>query len=55
VIKKRAGQHEKAIREYTITDDGLTLGEPLTGLHGILRGVPDVVGSGTPLMENSPA
>jgi circadian clock protein KaiC len=55
VIKKRSSQHEKSIREYTITNDGLTLGEPLTGLHGVLRGVPDLVGSGTRLMENSPA
>ncbi|MFN4295511.1 MAG: ATPase domain-containing protein [Brevundimonas sp.] len=54
VIKKRSGQHEKAIREYTITEHGLKLGAPLAGLHGILRGVPDVVGSGTQLMESSP-
>ncbi|MFN3815107.1 ATPase domain-containing protein [Brevundimonas sp.] len=55
VIKKRSGQHEKAIREYTITEDGLTLGEPLTGLHGVLRGVPDFFGAGSPLMRDAPA
>ena len=53
VIKKRSGPHEKSIREYTITNDGLTLGEPLSGLHGVLRGVPDMVASGLPSMENS--
>jgi circadian clock protein KaiC len=56
VIKKRSGQHEKAIREYAITEDGLTLGDPLEGLHGVLRGVPDIVpSSGSALMESAPA
>ncbi len=54
VIKKRSGQHEKAIREYTITEKGLTLGEPLTGLHGVLRGAPDFVAPAGKLMEEGP-
>lgn len=40
VIKKRTGNHEDTIREYKIGSQGLSLGEPLTGFHGILRGVP---------------
>ncbi|MFN3537724.1 MAG: circadian clock protein KaiC, partial [Brevundimonas sp.] len=55
VIKKRSGQHEKAIREYTITGEGLILGEPLAGLHGVLRGVPDFVAAGSSLMRDAPA
>jgi circadian clock protein KaiC len=46
VIKKRTGQHEDTIREYRIRNQGLTLGEPLTGFQGILRGVPLFVGEG---------
>ncbi|MGC4411070.1 circadian clock protein KaiC (plasmid) [Rhizobium rosettiformans] len=44
VIKKRTGNHEDTIREYTIGSRGLTLGEPLSGFQGILRGVPLFVG-----------
>lgn len=43
VIKKRTGAHEDTIREYRIGSDGLTLGEPLTGFQGILRGVPELI------------
>ncbi len=50
VIKKRAGSHETTIREFTITDSGLSLGEPLIGFQGVLRGVPNFVGPGSGLM-----
>ena len=50
VIKKRAGAHEKTIREYTINSAGLSLGEPLSGFQGVLRGVPNFVGQGSGLM-----
>ncbi|MBB3461429.1 ATPase domain-containing protein [Rhizobium sp. BK377] len=50
VIKKRTGKHEETIREYKITDDGLTLGQPLTGFQGILRGVPTLVNDSKPLL-----
>lgn len=43
VIKKRSGPHEDTIREYLIGARGLTLGEPLTGFQGILRGVPQLL------------
>ena len=55
VIKKRAGEHEKTIREYTIDDRGLRLGAPLTGFHGVLRGVPRFVGPGAGLLDDAPA
>jgi circadian clock protein KaiC len=46
VIKKRTGAHEETIREYRITDRGITFGEPLVNFHGVLRGVPTLVGDG---------
>jgi circadian clock protein KaiC len=44
VVKKRTGAHEDTIREYQIGSRGLTLGQPLTGFQGILRGVPELIG-----------
>jgi circadian clock protein KaiC len=55
VIKKRAGPHEKSIREYQINEEGLSVGPPLTGFHGVLRGVPNFVGPGTGLMGDPSA
>ncbi len=46
VIKKRAGPHEKTIREFEIDERGLTLGPPLEGFQGVLRGAPNFVGPG---------
>lgn len=43
VIKKRTGAHEDTIREYQIGSKGITLGEPLMGFQGVLRGVPELV------------
>ena len=43
VIKKRTGAHEDTIREYRIDGRGITLGDPLMGFQGILRGVPELV------------
>jgi circadian clock protein KaiC len=56
VIKKRAGGHEKTIREFDIGPDGLTVGEPLYGFQGVLRGVPNFVAQdGEGLMGDSSA
>lgn len=44
VVKKRAGLHEDTIREYRISEKGLTVGEPLQQFQGVLRGVPSFVG-----------
>jgi len=51
VIKKRSGSHESTIREYRISDDGLSLGEPLEAFQGVLRGVPTYLGEGKPLLD----
>ncbi len=40
VMKKRSGDHEKAIREYSMSSKGLSVGPPLTKFHGIMTGVP---------------
>jgi circadian clock protein KaiC len=55
VIKKRSGRHEKTIREYEINDGGLTVGPPLSGFQGVLRGVPNFVGPGAGLMGEKSA
>jgi circadian clock protein KaiC len=44
-IKKRTGKHESTIREYRIGTAGLSVGEPLSGFQGVLRGVPTIAGS----------
>jgi circadian clock protein KaiC len=44
VIKKRTGAHEDTIREFQISDKGITIGEPLAAFQGILRGVPVLMG-----------
>src|SRR3954463_6417367 len=51
VIKKRTGAHESTIREYRIGRRGLTIGGPLEGFQGVLRGVPVYVGANNPLLE----
>ena len=47
VIKKRTGAHEDTIREYQINQSGITLGDPLMGFQGVLRGVPELVEDAT--------
>ena len=51
VIKKRTGAHEDTIREYRIDGRGITLGEPLIGFQGVLRGVPELMGETAALLE----
>ncbi len=50
VIKKRTGHHEDTIREYRIDADGLTIGEPVVGFQGVLRGVPEFVATSAALL-----
>jgi circadian clock protein KaiC len=38
VLKKRAGGFEHSLREFEITSNGITVGEPMTGYTGILSG-----------------
>jgi circadian clock protein KaiC len=40
VIKKRSGSHERTIREFKMDRGGISVGEPLVDLQGVLTGVP---------------
>ena len=44
IVKKRTSAHETTIREYRMHSKGISLGQPLTNFHGVLRGVPEIVG-----------
>jgi circadian clock protein KaiC len=52
VIKKRTGAHEDTIREYRIDKSGISLGEPLMGFQGVLRGVPELVDGQREMLES---
>jgi circadian clock protein KaiC len=43
VIKKRGGYHETTIRELSIGEEGLKVGEPLQQFQGVLTGIPRIV------------
>ena len=43
VMKKRAGAHERTIRELTLSSAGVTVGEPLRDFQGVLSGLPTPV------------
>lgn len=55
VVKKRTGAHEDTIREFVIGSSGITVGEPLTGFQGVLRGVPSLLGSDERLLDTGKA
>jgi circadian clock protein KaiC len=40
VVKRRAGPHERTIREFSFSSKGINVGEPLTEFQGILTGNP---------------
>ena len=40
VVKKRSGMHERTLREFTIGEDGLRIGQPLSNFQGVLTGTP---------------
>jgi circadian clock protein KaiC len=42
VMKKRSGDHEKAIREFSMGESGVRVGPPLKHFRGILSGIPIV-------------
>ncbi|MHB1334288.1 MAG: ATPase domain-containing protein [Sulfuriferula sp.] len=45
VFKKRISRHERAIREYSITDKGVHVGDVLQQFHGVLTGIPTFEGN----------
>ena len=46
VIKKRSGNHERSIREIRMNGRGISVGEPLKNLHGVLTGTPTLLNDG---------
>ncbi|WP_286898952.1 ATPase domain-containing protein [Achromobacter sp. UBA2119] len=54
VVKKRSGAHEHAIREFSMSEDGLVVGPPLTSFHGIFSGTPQYTGDDLRLLLNNP-
>jgi circadian clock protein KaiC len=44
MVKKRTGKHERTIREFTLTERGIQIGNPLTDFHGVLSGTPSYRG-----------
>ena len=45
VFKRRAGRHERTIREIDFSPAGINIGPPLTEFRGVLRGTPDFDGN----------
>ena len=45
VIKQRVGRHERTLREFSMNEKGLFVGEPLRNFRGILTGTPDILAS----------
>ena len=43
VLKKRTSDFERTIREFKITSRGIEVGEPMSGLQGILSGTPEAI------------
>jgi circadian clock protein KaiC len=41
MLKKRSGAHETNIRELTMGPQGLNVGAPITGLQGVMTGLPE--------------
>jgi circadian clock protein KaiC len=51
VVKKRSGNHEHTIREFKLSQHGITVGPPLKGFSGIFTGTPLYKGEEGPLMS----
>jgi circadian clock protein KaiC len=51
IVKKRSGEHEKTIREYSFSARGMAIGPPLEQFQGVLSGTPMFIGSGAGLQD----
>ena len=45
IFKKRTSSHERTIREFAISKNGIQVGNILKQFHGVLTGVPTYTGS----------
>ncbi|WP_040889003.1 ATPase domain-containing protein [Zavarzinella formosa] len=55
VFKKRTGEHERTLRQMTISSKGVTIGEPLREFRGVMTGVPQYEGLTSPIREQPKA
>ena len=46
VVKMRGGAHERSIREFTMRDGSISIGDPLRDYRGVLTGVPEKISRG---------
>jgi circadian clock protein KaiC len=53
VVKKRGSRHERTIREFTLSESGIHIGEPLREFRGVLTGVPVYEGPTSPLIDTT--
>jgi circadian clock protein KaiC len=51
MVKKRTGKHERTIREFSLTENGLQIGNPLVQFHGVLSGTPTFRGNPEDLLS----
>jgi circadian clock protein KaiC len=53
IVKKRSGHHEHSIREFKLSNIGITVGPPLKGFRGLFGGTPVYEGEKSPLMPEN--
>jgi len=46
VVKRRRGGHDRRVREFTMSDDGMVVGDPITDYQGVLTGLASSVDPG---------
>ncbi len=51
VFKKRTGPHERALRQLTISEKGVSIGDPLREFRGVMTGVPQYEGKSEVLRD----
>lgn len=54
VVKKRSGNHEHSIREFSLSPAGISLGPPLKQFRGIFSGTPEFTGEQIPSVLDDP-
>jgi circadian clock protein KaiC len=52
-VKSRVSEHERTIREFQLTSQGMRVGETLIDFDGVLTGLPSYRGT-TPMLDNGP-
>jgi circadian clock protein KaiC len=51
VVKVRGSPHRKELRAFEITEDGIVVGEALSGYVGLLTGQPEVTRKSRPAAD----